>query len=298
MKKTLMAIGLILAGMLLAAIVLPAFGVSFGWLRSMTLQSRIREIGESFDRVSIDSGACDVFLYKSDSSSCELYTQEGGHVDCSVEVADGTLSVSWSDGRRWYERLTSGKNEYLAVSIYLPKRVYESLDIRTDSGTVYGPDRVGFESMRITTDSGDVSLWDGEWGDMELTSDSGYISVQNSEAKKVAVTGGSGGVSIGGMELEELAVTSDSGDVSVDAVEAAGAIQVTSGSGDIWLWESDGASVSLESDSGDIDASLLTSKALDAHTRSGDSRLDASNPAGGPCTVRSDSGDIRISFED
>ena len=118
MKKTLAAVGLILAGVALAVAVMPLFGVSFDWFIPSEPETQIYEIDAPFTALDVQAEGCDVFLYRDRGSEAEVYMPENSRIDASAEVVDGVLTVRWSRRSSWVDRLRD--DDYISLSVYLP----------------------------------------------------------------------------------------------------------------------------------------------------------------------------------
>lgn len=263
MKKVLIAVACLLAGMLLAAAVLPMAGIDI-WRYSF----RDYDVTEPFDSVVVQGGPCDVGIYGSYDGSSSVYVREKRAI-ARISVEDGVLTVTRPQKAAWYEMF----QERPYITVYLPETALGDLTVTTGSGDVDLSDGMVFQNAAVSTASGDVSIYAGVSGDLEVETSSGDIYVSDVSPRTVGLT-------------------SASGDVSVSGVVAGGAVAVTTASGDIDLWDCDGAGFDLTAASGDITAYFLTPKAFHADTDSGSVHTYGSDPDGGPVTAATASGDI------
>ena len=151
MKKTLAAVGLILAGVALAVAVMPLFGVSFDWFIPSEPETQIYEIDAPFTALDVQAEGCDVFLYRDRGSEAEVYMPENSRIDASAEVVDGVLTVRWSRRSSWVDRLRD--DDYISLSVYLPSNSCEAITVTTDSGDVYVSGRISPDSLSVTTET-------------------------------------------------------------------------------------------------------------------------------------------------
>ena len=157
MKKAIAAIALIAVGVLLAVTILPMLGIDFGRL-SRRYETEIYDLDEPIRGVALQGLECDVFLGYSDAGGCQVFTQEGPRLDCSVEVIDGILTVTRTDTRGWFDLLPIWKEDFPYMSVYLPAGEYELLDVQTASGDIYVSayegDEIAFDNVSLQTASG------------------------------------------------------------------------------------------------------------------------------------------------
>ena len=71
-------------------------------------------------------------------------------------------------------------------------------------------------------------------------------------------------------------------------------IKIERSTGDVEFALCDAPSIDIMTDTGDVEGSLLTGKIFDAKSDTGRVRVPDSDPAGGWCKVRCDTGSIKI----
>ena len=94
--------------------------------------------------------------------------------------------------------------------------------------------------------------------------------------------------------IQSLKVLSVSGEVSLERTTAAGAVTIDTSSGDVDLERADAASLAITTTSGEVEGSLLTAKNFAVSSTVGRISVPNADPAAGPCTVTTTSGDIRL----
>ncbi len=269
MKKVLVAVACLLAGMALAAVVLPMMGVDLWWLGGY--DHRSYDITEGFHSVTIQGGPCDVDVFCSyDGQGFVAVTER--RPATQIEVIDGVLTVTRPQKLAWYERIHLFTSQEPYISVGLPGPALDDLTVMTGSGDVYVGEDVAAENAVFYTDSGDVSAYAAVGGDLEIGTASGDVYVS-------------------GMSPRTVSVSTASGDVSMDSVTAEGAVTATASSGDVWLWDCDGASFDLSAASGDITGYFLTPKRFQASSSSGDVHVPPSVD-GGTVTASAASGGV------
>lgn len=295
MKKALIAIGFILAGMVLAVLILPAFGIGFSWLIPSRLDTEIYTISQPFTELDVKADGCDVFLYRSSDDQAEVYMSEDKRTDCRVEVENGVLIVRWERQSAWTDKFRSHENP--SLSVYLPGRSGDTLRIEGTSGHVYASGRFSPEMLTITTESGDVSVWDLQGGEAVFKSASGDISFSDSEAAAVSVDSSSGAIWMSDVELESLQAFNASGEISLDDVQASGEVKLYTQSGSIYMLDCDGGSFDICSVSGNVSGNLLSPKQFEASSVSGHVSVPQSDSSAGLCKILTSSGGVHIEVD-
>ena len=292
MKKTLIAVILILVGVALSLIVMPSFGISFDWLIPSRPETHIYEINAPFTALDVQAEGCDVFLYRGRGSEAEVYLSENSRIDAVAEVVDGVLTVRWSRRSSWVDKLRD--DDYNSLSVYLPAKSCEAVVVTTDSGNVYASDRISPESLTIITDSGDISVWELQDGAVSFTTGSGDIFFSESTAADAVLTAGEGDVYMTDTELDSLRVETGTGDVSLNAVKTAGAMVLSSGGGDVMFWDSDGASMDITAGSGRVTGDILSPKRYEIDAGGGSVHTPPNDENGGLCRITTGGGDVYL----
>ena len=251
------------------------------------------------------------FLPSEDGKLKVICVEEEGmqHV---VAVSDGTLSIQAVDTQRWHEKIGVG-GEKTSVTVYLPKKEYDDLTLKTSTGDVTVPAAFRFRSVLMTgstadidfraftegsvsirTSTGDISL-DGLKADsLDLTASTGHIRVSASViAGSVKVQTSTGEVGFTDLNCADARVKTTTGEVDLTRVLASASLRIETDTGDVSFDRSDAPEIRVETDTGDVTGTLLTPKNFEADTDTGRVKLPRSEP-GGRCELKSDTGDFEI----
>ncbi len=253
------------------------------------------------------------FLPSEDGKLKVICVEEEGmqHV---VAVSDGTLSIQAVDTQRWHEKIGVG-GEKTSVTVYLPKKEYGDLTLKTSTGDVTVPAAFRFRSVLMTgstadidfrafteggvsiwTSTGDISL-DGLQADsLDLTASTGHVRVSASViAGSVKVQTSTGEVGFTDLNCADARVKTTTGEVDLTRVLASASLRIETDTGDVSFDRSDAPEIRVETDTGDVTGTLLTPKTFEADTHTGRVKLPSSEP-GGRCELKSDTGDFEISI--
>ena len=295
-KKTAMIVAgaCIAAGLLavLAAMILIRFDVRR--LNTVQFETKTYPVQESFRHIDIRDVDCDVRLLPSEDGQCRVVCTESDRIINTVEVRSDTLTITRRDTRRWYERISLWWGSGLTLTVYLPEQEYQTLFLKTVSGDISVPDDLAFAQAEISSTSGDISFLGRTTGGLTIQSTSGEIEAGNASGGDVRVTAVSGDVRLSDVAARALNVKTTSGEIELRSVVAEQGADVQSTSGDVEFDRFDAGSIQIKTVSGEVEGSLLSSKAFETHTTSGEVRVPLSDPSAGACSVTTTSGDIKI----
>ena len=203
-KAVKIAIGvaaiLILAGAVLVFVAFAAAGFDTGKLGSGNFETKTYEPEGAFDTVEISVRTSDVDFYLAEDGVLRVECYESEEQPHTVAVADGKLTVTATDQRKWYEKI-SVFSKSPKVKVWLPDGAYAALTLETDTGDVAFHGEYVFLKLDVETDTGDVEgtilsekffsvsshLGDENvpktrsGGDFEASSDTGDIEIEIAE---------------------------------------------------------------------------------------------------------------------
>lgn len=251
-----------------------------------------RKVNDFFDSVVIEDSSANIRLLTSKDNSAYVECMDNESVEYEIYCEGKTLFVKRKDVEKWFKRLMSFtfiKTEDLLV--YLPKKTYERLEIRTRSGEIEVLDHQ-INNTEIKNYAGSVKLGCLE-GNISLNMLSGDLQIGGGNFGIIEAKLTAGDVKISKGSARELRIDCTSGDVDISSFYA-DEIKVKSVAGDIDLDEVDAKNYTLESISGDIKGRILTRKRTNAKSTMGDVRVVSDMSADGVMNVKSVAGDIRI----
>lgn len=334
-NATVLALICIAAGLAISLAVFSVIGFDVSRLNTMKFETNTYDVTERFSDIRVEGAECDIRLVPSQTGACTVVCTEGEKISHTVTVKDGTLTVTRTDQRRWYERIGVYWGE-MSVTVQLPAGAYGNLYIKSVSGGIKVPDGFTFARAEVYSTSGEIDYAADTEQDLILKTTSGELSAGGLAAGTAEVRSTSGDVTIHSVGLRgDLAVETVSGEIGLEGVSAqAASIQSTSGeaklrnvsttgrmsvrtasgdvrltdvaasapmevqtvSGEVKLERSDAQTLWIKTTSGDVSGTLLTGKRFVTQTTSGDVRVPDSSPQGGTCEITTVSGDIHINY--
>lgn len=301
-------------GWLIAAVVLVIFGgltfsIAFAMLdfdiskiNTQKYETNTYEPGKDFDSIDIDVSTAKVTLAVSDDESCKIECKEREHEKHSVSVKDDTLFVKKVNTGKWYHHIADFNFGSDAVTVYLPKASYDSLQITTSIGDVTIPGDYLFCDIKVTCDTGDIVCSAPASDRMAIQTDIGNIRLHAIKTDgAIQVKTNTGNISFIDVQCGSLAAENDLGNITLEGVVAeaaasdqtnAGDIQVEVNSGNVSFTEVQCRSLTATNDIGDVTLKgVLAEAEFSVQTNTGDIKLDGCD--GGNIVFRTDVGNIR-----
>lgn len=310
----IVAAGLVLAGCAIGGSALAKMDFDVRQIHLTNDQEKIYPVDGAFTGIDVRSSD-GVTLEYAPSKACAVVCRESPHVQYSVAVEDGVLTVQKSNTRRWYECIGIWQEEP-TVRLLLPENAYDALTVNGAVGDVEIPQTFTFVRADIRTDTGDVRLRAQVHGALTVQTDTGDVTVADSSPQNVTVQTDTGDV-----EMQALRVAQDvtlqtttgaqtvrnvmcrnwtaqshTGDMQMTKTTATGDLRITTDTGDVTLDACDASSLDLRTDTGDVTGTLLTDKVFQAHSDTGSVQVPQTMD-GGLCRIESDTGDINVRVE-
>lgn len=250
-------------------------------------------VSGNFTNVSVTDYYADVQFRVSRDGSVSVVTRDAADVTHTVRVEGNTLTVTRPEPSVG-QRLFHHDDDDPEVTVYLPAGNYGALTVSNTSGDIETAGQLGFASASLTTVSGDIDLNGPVSGKIVCNTTSGDVELRCPTAGDVEISTTSGDAELNDSYIQSLKVVSVNGEVNLERTTAAGAVTIETTSGDVELERSDAASLTISTTSGEVEGSLLTSKNFAVSSSIGRVSAPTADPAGGPCTVTTTSGDIRL----
>lgn len=316
-KKT--SIWLIVAGILILtgcgifSGVMSILQWDFSKLSTVQYETNQHEIKEEFQDISIITHTANVVIEPSEDGKTHVICREQKKLNHAVEIKDGVLTVEIKDTRKWYECIAIFSFSPTKITLYLPRESYEKIHVQNSTGDVTIPDDFKFQSLSISSHTGDVScsasVWDvmnienttGEVrlegltaGSLRITTTTGDITAKNITCENsVSVEVTTGNANLSDLTCKSLSVQGDTGDANLKKVLVNGKITVKQDTGDVNFDKCDAEELWIETDTGDVSGSFMTPKIFYAQTDTGSVTVPHTT-TGGKCEIHTDTGDIEM----
>ena len=314
--KVWLVIGVILTvtGLAMFLVALSGAHFDFSLLGMDKYVTNTYEITDPFDNLSIETDTADITVLLSQDGSCKVECYEEQMAKHAVAVNEETLSIRVENEKTWYDYI-GFCFETPQITLHLPEEKYVALFIEASTSNIEIPKELSFDSVDVSTDTGDVAISASTTGVTKITAGTGDINVEGVSAgalelsvstgmitaKDVACNGNftirvsTGRMNLTAVTCKNLVSTGDTGDTMLDRVIVEEKLSIERNTGDVRFENSDAAEMYVKTDTGDVSGSLLTAKMFITSTDTGSVRVPAST-AGGRCEIITDTGDIQITI--
>ncbi len=341
MKKSTIIVLIIAGAMVLFGAGLFAGAMSaaewdFGVLETQKYQAVTHEVSGDFSNISVQTLESSIEFQPSADGTCKVECMESEHVTYNVTVQEGTLKITTQDARKWYHYVGIFNTQRQNMTVYLPKTAYESLQIKSNTGTVYTASDFSFVDVQIEMDTGAVK-WEANvthhmsvetdtgWvqiknvnmdGELSVETDTGRAEISGAQAQTVKVktsTGkailtdstakstmrvktNTGNAELNGCRATDIVVETNTGKAKLTDVVMTGKMDINTDTGDVTFEGCDATTIKIKTDTGDVKGTLLTPKIIYTQTDTGRVEVPKST-TGGICEITTDTGDIIIRIQ-
>lgn len=312
-KWIIAAVILIAAGALLFVGALAAVHFDIMELSTQNFLTNTYEFDEDFDKISVDVRTAAVTFVPSKEDGCRIECFEEDTQTHTVKIQDGTLMISTVDNRKWYDNIVISF-KMPAITVYLPKEVYDSLSVVTKTGNIEIPDGFSFETVTITGTTSNITCDAFVSKDIEVNTTTGSISVGSSDAETIELSATTGKITLGSSDAETIKLSATTGTVTVndavcnhmtaetgtgqvrlENVIAKESIQVETGTGGVYFEGCDASDITVKTGTGSVEGTLLSEKIFDVRTSTGSVSVPDST-GGGRCEITTGTGNVEISL--
>ena len=306
------AAALVVAGLVLTAGAMASYNWDFHRLNTASYETNAHRISEEFRDLSIHTDTADLVFVPSTDGTCRVVCYEDAKQTHAVSVQNGTLTIRLVDDRAWFDKIGI-VTETPIIKISLPSGEHGKLFIKESTGDIAISKDFQFESMDITTSTGDVTNYSSASETIKISTSTGYIRTENISADMLDLSVSTGNVTVSGAVCEgdiyikvstgkayltdiacrNLTTSGNTGDLSLNRVIAAGAFHIERTTGDVEFERCNAAEIYIQTDTGDVDGTLLSEKVFFITTDTGDVDVPRTM-TGGRCEITTDTGDIEI----
>ena len=285
----------------------------FKKLSTETYKNNTYPLEGDFQNMEINVSVADVTFIPAEDGKCSVIINEPEKVEHTVSEENGTLKILCNDQRDWTDRVTLFSLEEMSVTVYLPKKEYKALTIKTNTGDLLIPGGFVFGSIdietdtgdiecsasvsglcKIKTDTGDMQIREARFGEMDLTSSTGKkvlneITCENN----LKIKESTGKANLSNVSCKNYTAEASTGDITLQNVLAAENFSIKTDTGDVKFENSDAQEIDVKTDTGDVTGSLRTEKIFFIETSTGDVKYPKSM-TGGKCEITTSTGDVEL----
>ncbi len=278
-KEIMLSLGLILIGLVIAAVSMASVGFDFSRLSTAKYVTTTHEVSDAFRNLTITGDTEDVAFVLSGDGACRVVCHEQEDHPHRVEVRDDTLIIETPAESGWRFFDFSFMAEGPSITVYLPaEAALGALSARLSTGDI-SLTGLEAESIRLSASTGSLRLTDVRCaGKMEVSVSTGSTLLENVSCGSLTSSG-----STGSLEMKNTVAT--------------GAFALQRSTGSIRFEACDAAEITARTSTGSITGTLKTEKIFSAHSNTGS--VDVPQTAsGGKCELSASTGSIRIEIQD
>ncbi len=303
---------LVVLGSIMFVAAMTAYNWDFTKLSTVKHQTNTYKSDEEFSNISIKTDTSDIIFAPSVDGERSVVCYAAENAIHSVDVRDGTLFITATDDRKWYEYI--GINfDTPNITVYIPQGEYGALSISSNTGDVEIPEAFNFKSIDISESTGNVTNYACALDTVKIKTSTGDISIENISAgaldlststgrttlsdiicrEDISLNVSTGDTNMSDTECKSITSNGNTGRISLNNVIATENFSIKRSTGDVKFNNCDAAEIFVETDTGDVTGSLLTDKIFITQTDTGDVEVPKTT-LGGKCEISTDTGDIKI----
>ena len=311
-KSIRTALLLCVAGLLILLVSFIAVGFDVKKLETVAYETNTYEITDYFTDITVKTQTADLCFVPWEEEYCKVVCYEEDKVKHTVTVQKNTLVIDVTDTREWYDHIGMSFED-AELTVYLPKKQYDALEIEGDTGDVELPEGFMFEKGKVKTDTGEITWKATVINSLVIETDTGKVNVDTDTFERLEIKTSTGDVSVDSVAVAYLiSVETGTGEILLNNIKCRSfSVETNTGkvyikdtvaglngtiltqTGDVTLKDSDAVeSLYIKTDTGDVIGTLLSGKQFQTDTDTGKVTVPATN--GYPCVIITDTGDINI----
>ncbi len=306
----IIAVALCALGLIIFTAALAAYNWDFSRFSTIKYVTNTHTLTENFDNILVDSNTADILFVPTTDAECKVVCTEQEKLKHSVNIKDGTLSISTHDERKWYDYIgiAFGSSK---ITVYLPEREFSFLTIKESTGDVEIPKDFEFKNIDITASTGDVKAFASALEIIKIKVSTGDINVQGISAGalelsvstgkitatdvlcngEINATVSTGKTALNNVSCKSLSSNGSTGDITLKNVIATENFNIKRSTGDVKLEGCDTAEIFIKTNTGAVKGTLLSNKIFITQTDTGKISVPKTL-SGGKCEIITDTGDI------
>lgn len=270
-----------------------------------------------FTDISVDTGEFDVQILPAEDGVCRAEYRQNSKTPLRFAVENGTLTVHAENLRKWYDYIAFFNFRHSELTLYLPARMYGTVQIDTATGTIGLPGGFTATDMRLHTSTGNITLNGVSAANaLEVKASTGYVKLTDISAAALSARAGTGRLNLqyisvarqldvrattGEVKLVNatapvITVETSTGNIVLQDTVSTGTMTLKASTGEVRLTACDAKSMDITTSTGDVRGTLRSPKIFIASTSTG--RVSVPDTAtGGTCHITCTTGDIDIQIQ-
>ena len=300
MKKTtkialILAVVLILVGGAVFTLASMAADWNYETLKYESFEVNKYQYEEEVQNITLKTDTANVYFYPSSDGELRVECYEHIKAKHTVSVVGDTLSIELQDARKWYDHIGISFQSP-EITVYLPKKTYDTLAVRTTTGDTLIKNDLEFQNIEINQSTGRVNCYASAAERMKIRTSTGEIHLKDGKVGALELEVSTGDSTLENITCKSLESVDSTGDVTLKNTVVDGALSVKRSTGRVHFWDCDAAEIFIKTDTGDVRGTLLTEKIFFTETDTG-SVTTPKTASGGKCEIITDTGDIYVEIK-
>lgn len=276
------------------------------------------DIEEEYTSFNAQLSTADFEIKVSNDGKTKVDCDEKEKQHHEVKVVDNTLYVTLVDERRWYERWFDWDFRNMKITVYVPEKAYENLDIKTSTGFIKTPREISLKKLNAKASTGNITIASNVEEKIQAQASTGDITVDGVTTTDIHIKTSTGDITLnnvtangdidtecstGSVKLNNTTfvnLDSQASTGNIKLIDSVGSkhIKIKRSTGSVRFEDSDAETLDIETDTGSVKGTLLTSKIFDVDTDTGSKKYPRGSTTGGLCRIKTDTGSIDISIKE
>ena len=316
-KIPLIIVGsLLLIAIIIFVIALANVGFNFNKLFTVTFETNTYDVNKSFDSISIDLNVERIKFELSEDDKCSVECYEMEKIKHKATVKDGELVITSNDKRQWYDHFAV-TFESPVIKVFLPKEKYDSVTVKTATGSIDIPSDFSFDKLILQSSTGHITCDSSASGNMKISSSTGNITIGAVKVGSADLSVSTGNIKVnslyskgkvktrsstGNLELKDVTCSdftakSSTGNVSLTDVIASESFSIESSTGNVIFDSCDSEDITVKTSTGNVTGTLLSGKVFITHSSTGKITVPDNSGEGGLCEISTSTGNIKIDIK-
>lgn len=290
MRKIKIALSLIIVGLIIFVSVMALNNWNFKKLSNTEYITNTYEIAQDFENITINITTADIKILPSTDEKCKIEAYEETNYTHKIEVINQTLTVTPPNKKIFHSIFNF---ETPKITIYLPTKEYQSLNIDITTSDLLIDSALIFKSLNINNTTGDIESYAIIKENININSTTGDITIKNATCSgDILIDISTGEINLTDIKCKNLTAKGTTNITTLNNVVANEKFDLERTTGDITLNNCDANEIYINVTTGDVKGNILTGKTFDVHTTTGNKNIPATS--GGICKIDTTTGDIII----
>ncbi|MBR0466969.1 MAG: DUF4097 family beta strand repeat protein [Clostridia bacterium] len=285
---------LIVIGAVLFVFAFRETGYDLKKLDATEYETNTYTLNEDYSSIKIKTYEADVVFTPSENGQTKVVLLESKKEKYDVLVENNTLTITAKDTREWYDHISFFSVKQAIVTVSIPLKAYNSLDISSGTGDVVLTNNFSTHTGKIKVSTGDINIKNIDAKSLDLSVSTGTINCKNVNCNEDIVSiVSTGQTNFTNTVCRTLKSKGSTGDIKLKNVVAKDCFSIKRSTGEVYFDNCDANEIEVKTSTGDVSGTLKTEKVFITKTSTGTVNVPKTI-SGGKCEITTSTGDIII----